>query len=130
MATQANVTAASDALRAIWNGADGNELRARFAQTFTFHNLNGYHEVTDLANLRQRLAALHGAHPGARLQVEGTVGAGSHVALDWTIQESRRNGGQRSGESSPSALRSGTFMVRFAEEKVGEIWELTGELAA
>lgn len=130
MTTQESISRAFGALAALWQGANGDRLRALFADGFTFHNLEGEHEVTNLADLRRRLAALHGAHPGAHLSIDGSVGVGSHVALEWSVRE-RRNGRPRGlADAAERAIVSGTCMVRLAGDRIAEIWELKGALAA
>jgi hypothetical protein len=113
METQNSLTTGYRAFRAIWDGVNGDKLRELFSNRFEFHNLNGGDEVTDLKELRQRVAGLRAAHPWARLRVENAVGSGSHMAFDWTF-----------GHTIPD----GSCMLRLEGGRVVELWELSGVL--
>jgi hypothetical protein len=128
MEMQSNFSRSTRAFQAVWDGVNGDKLRAIFDDSFEFHNLDGRNEVTDLKGLRQRVAVLRAAHPGAQLQVEDTVGSGSHVAFGWRLLEASGGSRARRG-SSASSLREGSCMVRLAGDCVVELWELNGALA-
>jgi hypothetical protein len=127
--TQSIYGRGTGALKALWNGENGNRLRAIFADDFEFHNLDGGNDVTDLKGLRQRMAELAAAHPGARLQVESTIGSGSHITFDWSLRDATPGDGRARREGSPPIIRDGFIMVRFDGDCVAELWELTGSLA-
>jgi len=114
MGSQNSFSTGYRAFRAIWDGENGDKLRALFSDGFEFHNLDGRNDVTDLKGLRQRVAKLRAAHPGARLKVENPFGAGSHIAFDWSL-----------GDASPD----GFCMLRLNGDRVVELWELNGALA-
>lgn len=114
METQQSLSTGYRAFRAIWDGMNGDKIRELFSDRFEFHNLDGWNEVTDLKELRRRVAGLRGAHPGARLRVENEIGSASHIAFDWTFGD------------TPS---SGSCMLRLDGACVAEWWELNGALA-
>jgi SnoaL-like domain len=115
METQDSVGTGYRAFRAIWDGANGDKLRGLFSDDFQFHNLDDGHEAADLNGLRRRMASLRAAHPSARLRVGAAFGAESHIAFDWTFGD-------------PNS--SGCCMLRLDQDRVVELWELNGALAA
>jgi hypothetical protein len=129
MDTHSSYSRGTRAFKALWHGENGDRLRAIFADEFEFHNLDGRNDVTDLKGLRRRVAELHAAHPGARLQVENMIGAGSHFAFDWTLREPSTEAGREPHKTSTSAIRDGSCMVRLNGDCVAELWELNGALA-
>lgn len=129
MEMQSNFSRGTGAFQAIWDGENGDRLRSIFDECFQFHNLDGRNDVTDLKGLRQRVASLRAAHPGAHLRVENTVGSGSHFAFDWSLKESSPPGDRAGHGASSSNLRDGSCMVRLEGDCVVELWELNGALA-
>lgn len=129
MDTQSNYGKSTYAFRALWDGENGDKLRAIFADEFRFHNLDGRNDVTDLRGLRRRVAELRALHPRARLQLENLVGAGSHFAFDWTLRDAGPEGAREQYKASTSVIRDGSCMVCLNGECVAELWELNGALA-
>jgi hypothetical protein len=127
MEPQSNSGRGMRAFQAIWNGENGDKLRSIFDNGFEFHNLDGRNDVTDLKGLRQRIAILRAAHPGAYLRMENTVGSGSHFAFDWSLRDASSLGGR---DAPVTSIRDGSCMVRLDGNCVAEMWELRGELAA
>ncbi len=117
------------AFKAIWDGENGDKLRALFSEGFEFHNLDGRNDVTDLKGFRQRVAQLRAAHPGARLQVENAIGSGSHIAFDWTLGDSGADGAGQQHTISRLSIPDGSCMLRLNGDHVVELWELNGALA-
>jgi len=118
------------AFRAIWDGENGDKLRALFGDGFEFHNLDGRNEVTDLKGFRQRVAGLRAAHPGARLQVENAFGAGSHIAFDWSLGDTNPGGAPEQRKASASNILDGSCRLRLNRDQVVELWKLNGSLAS
>jgi hypothetical protein len=118
------------AFRAIWDGENGDKLRALFANGFEFHNLDGRHDVTDLKGLRQRVAGVRAAHPGAHLRVENAFGSGSHIAFDWSLGDTTPDGAPEKRGASTSNILDGSCMLRLNGSQVVELWELNGSMAS
>ena len=129
MDTHSSYSKGTRAFKALWDGENGDKLRAIFADEFEFHNLNGWNDVTDLKGLRRRVAEVRAAHPGARLRVENVVGSGSHFAFDWTLLEPSIELDRDPRKTSTPSIRDGSCMVRLSGECVAELWELNGSLA-
>jgi hypothetical protein len=125
MEMQSNYSRGTRAFQAIWDGENGDKLGSIFDDGFEFHNLDGRHDVTDLKGLRQRVAVLRDAYPGAQMRVENTVASGSHIAFDWSL----RDGSSQHRGFAPNIL-DGSCMVRLNGDCVVELWELNGSLAA
>jgi hypothetical protein len=128
MEIHSNLSKGTHAFQAIWDGENGNRLRAIFAENFEFHNLNGSHEITDLKGFRYRIAALRAAHPGAHLRLENGVTAGSHVVFDWSLRDVSLDGSRGPRGRFEESDGHGFCMVRLSGDRVVEIWELQGEL--
>jgi SnoaL-like domain len=118
------------AFKAIWDGENGDKLRELFSDRFEFHNLDGRNDVTDLKGLRQRMAELRAAHPGARLRVENAIGSGSHIAFDWTLGDAGADGARQQHRVSRLNIPDGSCMLRLNGDHVVELWELNGALAS
>jgi hypothetical protein len=129
MEMQSNLSKGTHAFQAIWDGENGNKLRAIFAENFEFHNLDGRHEITDLKALRYRMAALRAAHPGAHLRLENGMTAGAHVVFEWSLREARPDGSRGARGRFRESDSYGSCMVRLSEDRIAELWELQGELA-
>jgi hypothetical protein len=130
MEAQNSLGAGYRAFQAIWDGQNGDKLREMFSDCFEFHNLDGRNDVTDLRGLRERMAALRAAHPGARLHVQNAVGSGSHIAFDWTLGDPTSQAGRAHGGTFERTFRDGSCMIRLNGECVEELWELNGALTA
>jgi predicted ester cyclase len=128
MDTHSSYSKGTRAFKALWDGENGDKLRAIFDDEFRFHNLDGRHDVTDLTGLRQRVAELRASHPGARLQVENMIGSGSHIAFDWTLSEAKAGDRRFQRKTSGPSIRNGSVMVRLSGDCVAELWELNGAL--
>jgi hypothetical protein len=129
MDMQSNFSRGPRAFQAIWDEENADKLSGIFDDCFRFHNLDGRNDITDLTGLRQRVAVLRAAHPGARVQVDNTSVSGSHVAFDWTLRDAAAAGSAHRN-TSPAVLRDGTCMVRLEGDCVVELWELNGALSA
>jgi uncharacterized cupin superfamily protein len=129
MDTHTSYIRGTRAFTALWEGENGDKLREIFSDEFEFHNLDGRNDVTDLKGLRRRVAALRATHPGARLRVENTVGAGSHFAFDWTLWDADPGSARFNPQTSKSGILDGSCMVRLDGDCVVELWELNGQLA-
>ena len=129
MDTQSIYSKGTHAFTALWDGENGDKLRAIFADEFRFHNLDGRNDVTDLKGLRWRVAELRAAHPRARLQLDNLIASGSHFAFDWALRDAGPEGGRDKHKASASVIRDGSCMVRLNGECVAELWELNGALA-
>lgn len=134
MESQAQTMNADRALRAIWDGVNGDKIRSLFADDFRLHNLDGRNDITDLQGLRRRLARLRAAHPRAALRVGKTVGEGSHVVFDWSLREATRlpssNAGGRDQVDPQQTILDGMCMLCLNGGLVTEMWEFSGALAA
>jgi hypothetical protein len=128
MDTHSSYSKGTRAFKALWDGENGDCLRAIFADEFRFHNLDGRHDVTDLKGLRRRVAELRASHPAARLRVENMVGSGSHFAFDWTLRDANPDDARGQHQTSRSSIRDGSCMVRLSGDFVEEMWELNGAL--
>ena len=128
MDTHSSYSKGTRAFKALWDGENGDCLRAIFDDAFEFHNLDGRNDVTDLKGLRRRVAELRAAHPGARLRVENMIGEGSHFAFDWTLREPGSESARGPRTTSKSGVPDGSCMVRLNGNFVAELWELNGAL--
>jgi hypothetical protein len=128
MDTHSSYSKGTRAFKALWEGENGDCLRAIFDDAFEFHNLDGRNDVTDLKGLRQRVAELHAAHPGARLRIENAFGSGSHYAFDWALSDASSGDAPYRQKTSGSSIRNGSVMVRLSGDHVAELWELNGAL--
>ena len=128
MDTHSNYNKGTRAFKALWDGENGDCLRAIFDDAFEFHNLDGRNDVTDLKGFRQRVAVLRAAHPGARLRVENAVGSGSHIAFDWTLGDASADRARQQHGTSGWNIPAGSCMVRLNGDHVVEWWELNGAL--
>ena len=115
METQNSFDTGYRAFRAIWEGANRDKLNELFSDRFAFHELDDRDDVMDLTGFRKRVAGLRAAHPAARLRVENAFGSESHIAFDWTIGDPHSRG---------------CCMLRLDRDRVIELWELNGALAA
>ena len=129
MEAQNSLGAGYRAFQAIWDGQNGDKLRQMFSDCFEFHNLDGRNDVTDLKGLRQRMAVLRAAHPGARLRMENAVGSGSHIAFGWSLRDPSPEDGRKQHKTSTPNIRAGSCMIRLSGDRVEEMWELHGALA-
>jgi hypothetical protein len=130
MDTQENVSRGTGAFQAIWEGQNGNKLREIFAERFEFHNLDGRNDRTGLQGLRERVAALHAAHPAAQLRLEDAIISGSHVAFGWTVVDPLPESRIRRDRHTAPFNCTGSLLVRLGEGHVEDMWELNGALPA